>query len=126
MKIVNSKKKSHGTTRWAQLAVLAAIAVTVLFHWTMPVGTVINVHTPLLLPPEAHKQRQDSAVRNVALPVVSVTKTLLDAAKVVITDPQVHATVMGIATNYDMKTHQRFIGSLRYSGYRGQIILGLG
>ena len=66
-----------------QLAVLAVIAVTVLFHWTMPVWTVMNKRTPLLLPPDAHKQHQEG-----------------------ITDPQVHATVMGIATNYNMKTHQ--------------------
>ena len=49
-----------------------------------------------------HKQHQDVAVRDVASPVMSVTKTLFNTTQVGITDPQVHDTVMGIATNYDM------------------------
>lgn len=34
-----------------------------------------------------------------------------------------HATVMGMATNYGVGTYKRFVGSLRRSGYQGNIIL---
>jgi hypothetical protein len=35
------------------------------------------------------------------------------------------ATVMGMASGYDMKVYGRFVGSLRKSGYKGHIILGV-
>jgi hypothetical protein len=40
-------------------------------------------------------------------------------------DESINATVMAIATNYDLWTYQRFVGSLRYSGYKGRIIVAL-
>jgi hypothetical protein len=40
-------------------------------------------------------------------------------------DPSVHATVIGLAANYNLESHQKFVGSLRYSGFQGQIILGI-
>ncbi|CAB9496785.1 expressed unknown protein [Seminavis robusta] len=36
-----------------------------------------------------------------------------------------HATVMGMATNYDVGAFRRFVGSLRRSGYLGHIILAI-
>lgn len=40
-------------------------------------------------------------------------------------DEEVHktATVMGMATGYNLETYQRFVGSLRKTGYEGNIIL---
>lgn len=35
------------------------------------------------------------------------------------------ATVMGMASGYDLGVYQRFVGSLRQSGYQGHIILGV-
>ena len=35
------------------------------------------------------------------------------------------ATVMGMATGYDLPVFERFVGSLRKTGYRGHIILGV-
>jgi hypothetical protein len=35
------------------------------------------------------------------------------------------ATVMGMASGYDLDVYQRFVGSLRKSGYKGHIILGV-
>lgn len=60
---------------------------------------------------------------------VTVTDTGID-----VSDPELYgtvnlngnsssATVIGMATNYDLVTHQRFIGSLRKSGYSGNILL---
>ena len=40
-------------------------------------------------------------------------------------DESLHATVMAMATHYDLATYKRFVGSLRYSGYKGHIIIGL-
>jgi hypothetical protein len=31
------------------------------------------------------------------------------------------ATVLGVAMNYDISVHQRFVGSLRHTGYRGKM-----
>jgi len=36
------------------------------------------------------------------------------------------ATVIGMATNYDLEVYERFVGSLRKTGYQGHIILGVG
>jgi hypothetical protein len=41
------------------------------------------------------------------------------------TDPSASATVMASATNYDIATYRRFVGSLRQSGYTGHIMIGL-
>lgn len=35
------------------------------------------------------------------------------------------ATVMGMASGYDMNVYQRFVGTLRKSGFKGKIILGV-
>jgi hypothetical protein len=35
------------------------------------------------------------------------------------------ASVIALATNYDIRTYKRFVGSLRRSGYTGHIMLGL-
>lgn len=35
------------------------------------------------------------------------------------------ATVMGMATGYDLSVYKRFVGSLRKTGYKGHIILGV-
>jgi len=35
-----------------------------------------------------------------------------------------YGTVIGIGADYDLQTYQRFVGSLRKTGYRGNIILG--
>lgn len=35
------------------------------------------------------------------------------------------ATVMGMATGYDLQVYKRFVGSLRKSGFKGHIILGV-
>jgi hypothetical protein len=35
------------------------------------------------------------------------------------------ATVMAVATGYDLRVYQRFVGSLRKTGYQGHIILGV-
>jgi hypothetical protein len=35
------------------------------------------------------------------------------------------ATVMALATGYDVRVYQRFVGSLRKTGYQGHIILGV-
>jgi hypothetical protein len=35
------------------------------------------------------------------------------------------ATVMGMAVGYDLKVYERFVGSLRKTGYKGHIILGV-
>jgi len=35
------------------------------------------------------------------------------------------ATVMGVASGYDLDVYQRFVGSLRKTGYKGHIILGV-
>jgi hypothetical protein len=40
-------------------------------------------------------------------------------------DESINATVMAIATNYELWTYKRFVGSLRYSGYKGHIIVAL-
>lgn len=40
-------------------------------------------------------------------------------------DSRASATVMGMATNYDLSVYQRFVGSLRATGYIGNIILGI-
>ena len=40
-------------------------------------------------------------------------------------DESINATVMAMATNYDLWTYKRFVGSLRYSGYKGHIIVAL-
>lgn len=36
-----------------------------------------------------------------------------------------YATVMGMATNYDVGTYKRFVGSLRRAGFEGNIILAI-
>uniref|UniRef100_A0A7S2A6F2 Uncharacterized protein n=1 Tax=Trieres chinensis TaxID=1514140 RepID=A0A7S2A6F2_TRICV len=36
-----------------------------------------------------------------------------------------HATVMAFAMNYDLYTHKKYVGSLRKSGFKGNIILGV-
>ena len=36
-----------------------------------------------------------------------------------------HATVMGMATNYNVGNYERFVGSLRRSGFKGNIILAI-
>jgi hypothetical protein len=41
------------------------------------------------------------------------------------TDHSSSASVIALATGYDLRTYQRFVGSLRRSGYRGHILLGL-
>jgi hypothetical protein len=40
-------------------------------------------------------------------------------------DESASATVIAMAVNYDLQTHKRFVGSLRYLGYKGQIIVAV-
>jgi hypothetical protein len=42
-----------------------------------------------------------------------------------ISDRSSSASVIALATGYDLRTYQRFVGSMRRSGYTGHILLGL-
>jgi len=64
-------------------------------------------------------------------PARTVTDTGID-----LTDPKIYetvdlygdsstATVISMATNYDLETYERFVGSLRKSGFKGNIILAV-
>eukprot|EP00977_Amphora_coffeiformis_P004531 scaffold978_cov164-Amphora_coffeaeformis.AAC.2 len=63
-------------------------------------------------------------------------RKLVSDAGVVVSDPALYetvdlhgdsstATVMGMATGYGLGIYQRFVGSLRKSGFKGNIILGV-
>ena len=55
---------------------------------------------------------------------LSVTRDLQDMSFDVPKSSK-HATVMGMATNYGTNVYKRFVGSLRRSGFQGNIILAV-
>ena len=64
----------------------------------------------------------------------SVSSSVNETTAVDVSDPELYeavdlkgdsttATVIGMGTNYPLEVHQRFVGSLRMSGYKGNILL---
>jgi hypothetical protein len=90
-----------------------------------------------LQPGESRNRRPESKDEQKDQPSDKTTKRLLKTERGVdLTDPTLYesvelggdsstATVAGMATGYDLPTYQRFVGSLRKSGYKGNIILGV-
>lgn len=84
---------------------------------------------------QQHQAQQPEEVRSLPEQGPRARRTRTDTG-VDLTDPALYetvtthhssetATVMGMASGYDLNVYQRFVGSLRKTGYQGHIILGV-
>ncbi|GKY97194.1 hypothetical protein MPSEU_000677800 [Mayamaea pseudoterrestris] len=56
---------------------------------------------------------------------INATQVETSAAAAAAVNDSSTATVMGMATGYDLRIYQQFVGTLRKTGYKGHIILGV-
>jgi hypothetical protein len=67
---------------------------------------------------------ESSLIRNATDTGVDLTDTVLYETIDVMGDSST-ATVLGMASGYDLRVYTQFVGSLRNSGYKGHVILGV-
>lgn len=126
------------------LGFYACIAVAALFQFSMVPPAIIE-RQPSVPRPETHlRPQQDSLLKQESADGISADKSQsIDAAvgqnEAVQVDKSMSsnapagqlrtdsrdATVMGMAMNYGLSAFERFVGSLRKSGFQGQIILAV-
>jgi len=131
--------------KWKRLALLpAGVALFVFIFLVLQlsfsdrfnettVSSLLSLPTPVepSSPSSPNTVLEPSVVDNTGNARLVVTETGVDVAStslyqaVKLDGDSSTATVMGMASGYDLSVYKRFVGSLRKTGYKGHIILGV-
>lgn len=107
---------------WLYSDMVALLVTEQQYSMTSSSSSFTSASAPLMESDESEVLSQSqSATKN----KTSLKKKIRIAQSLVVKRDSTNATVMGMASGYDLSVYERFVGTLRKTGYKGHIILGV-
>ena len=125
------KKRNTKRSQWIKFGIAIGFLFTLPWYLRFQVKflqlleqnqtTDVNNDEKIVASEPSNSKTTETSIEN----LVDKSETDIDSSSVGTHTASSTATVMGLASGYDLRVYKSFVGSLRNTGYDGHIILGL-